>query len=376
MHIHKSSHAILGLLVLVPEFGLAESRSCDSEADDRAIAIAEAILIHDKSIRALEWDGSIFMILNDAPELIRDGSFGEDDCGRWHWDGRHAFVFPDKPKEWSHVHYRCDGSQEVAVTDETSAARLSAPSEMRRYYPSPLHNLGRWIDLQGTCRLGELLLQSSDLRVVPYADRDAFGREKWLTIVGSVFLKHGPARLEVTVDPEHGFCPRVIRRYDEFFDVLSEELTVDRVECIDGIWIPVEGSRSVYSKLPIDPDHSDAIWAEALERGARADLVGSDWTCVRAHASAVRHVLGADGYPTKPMGPTWTFAVSRVHSVNHVLPEASFRFDYPDQMLVFDDRTGVRFVSMHGVLVPIEDDTDDPQDSSEPVGDAEGGGVQ
>jgi hypothetical protein len=181
--------------------------------------------------------------------------------------------------------------------------------------------LGRTVSAGGVRRLGELLLEADNLRVLQTEDFAGVVR-----ICGTVDTGGMVAELEVDIDTSRGFMPIRIRTLDGLMMYPVEVLTVTRIDLVNGHYMPSEGTRETYylnaneeQAARLDKELS-AVGLDVKDR--RPDPRDPDTR--RKYQEAVRAAFGDAGAPCALIAPPQRMVRVSFPSVNRVIPPEKF----------------------------------------------------
>lgn len=289
----------------------------DAGGPSLARAVAWAMLVHDRSVRSLEWEGTCTIPVDAHPPTVFTSKQAFDDLGRWRMELEARWGNPPEGAEAvSRFVYVCDGDRLVAWGwDETNL--LVRPGEGEPgSHTGPDSWLGRWVDRQGVHRLGDICLASKDLTAARLEDgavrlscTSAFGRLGGLA--------------EIEADPVHGYAPRRITIKDRLLGVPYYDMRVLAWTFEAGVWLPAEATLDLCQLGSMTPEQRAAFQAarerEGVDRGS--DFYDAD--VQSRFAKVVNEVFGSAGYPYKPMSPTH-HSTFRYKAVNGVIPADLF----------------------------------------------------
>lgn len=182
---------------------------------------------------------------------------------RWNWGLSISHRRSDPEADWK-VTFKeevsfGDGSFRVAADLDLGEGMLTEPVDFPVWGPTLWRSLGRLTDLQATRRgrsLPEVIAGASSREYLAPTES-----EPWPGIRArdAAALSSGRLDLEVRVDPEHGFCPRLIRLVRLGTGQVGEEThVVDVFEVDPGVWLPrvviVQGYQAVGSVPELPPE--------------------------------------------------------------------------------------------------------------------------
>lgn len=306
------------------------SRPAEPGAQRRefALALSRAMLMHDVSIRGMEYRQRVD--LSDGGAFVSHSLM--DDQRRWWCDVTTIFSGVPKgaPASQRGV-FVCDGELMATHAEGTHVWVIRQDQGERFSYRAGGTLWGRWLDRVGQQRLGELLLSAKDLAVSsePGAARP--------TVEGTVEITPLIARLVVEIDPAHGFAPSRITVRDRALNVPYYEYIIEQFAQVDGTWMPVKGrERTRYvkrlSQLGAAADRFRAL-VKAAGFDGPTDLF--DPRVQERYREIVREAYGADEAPSEPMGPEAVYTIEYV-GVNRPLPDAMFKVEFGKDDTVYD----------------------------------------
>lgn len=309
----------------------------EESRQQEARSLAHALLTHDLTLRSMEWHERTLIRDASAEQLVvlNESDQGMDEWGRWYSHGSVGYRNQLGEMSYYRVHYAFDG-QIVQTFNEANNSGLIRPLETElRSMVAPFLMLGRAIDFTTYRRLGQLLLDTDSLRLSTPVDAGI------ATLSASLQLNGKPAVLEVEVDTRHGFAPRAIRRYDDVWGILKEEIVASKFELHSGVWIPTNGHRTSFAVDDRDAQRTAALNAE-LSRVALSERQGLSH--METHAlfrAAIRTVFGPEGAHTVPIGEgRYDLEITSITAVNETMADGKFEITYPTGALVVDVYTG------------------------------------
>ncbi|MGI9014579.1 MAG: hypothetical protein ACR2GY_10070 [Phycisphaerales bacterium] len=337
-----------------------ESRSDDATAE----IVALAMQAHDRRIRAIEWVQSVF-VRNHDPEtgvagdwvLRKKGTFGEDSSGNWYYhgsSGKRANI--EDEMEYVDEAFTSTPMYAVGWLSGRNEFVIQPPFELPRYQAGPFMGLGRWLEITGTRRLSEILLESDMLRV--HEVDEAKGR---VTLAAEAVVSDQPCSLLITVDRQYSYAPVIIRRYNAAYNALAEEIINTEFQRIDDVWIPTAGTRAMFTRGRLTEAQSRKFKASVAGHASEMSLAETDPAVTRA---AALELFGDGGWPVTLLADVMTsFSIHEVLSVNAGLRAELFRVRVPPTALVTNAMNGLhtRMTSIDAVvagfdLIVLEDE--------------------
>ncbi|MFN7021395.1 MAG: hypothetical protein ACK4WH_08730 [Phycisphaerales bacterium] len=340
-----------GLLVLIFSFLLAQAASPppynDAEHGTReeAIALLTAMDINDQSLASLVWEQTNSRLDGDTWVLVEKSSRALEST-RWRCE-QTTYLLDEEgtPFPTSDV-YVFDGLalHTLNPRSQSGIVRELSPADLSMW-STPLKFMGRYLDQARQRRLAELLLTSDELRV-------RAGPEDVLRVVsGYVEIGSHAFFLEVTIDTSRGFAPLEIRLYDGLLRRAVETMEVSKLESRSGVWIPTEGVDTHYFLNPAEDDKRWPALQDQLRRlTPEGDLVPSDTALRRSVKQAINELYGQAGVPVSRLSPPHRLSVTKISSVNQVMPASTFQPPRPDGAVIID---GFRLKGSNGESVLI-----------------------
>lgn len=323
-----------------------------------AVAVATALLMHDLSIRSIEYE---FVAEGTFPELVEEWArfqeathgFAED--GGWYADITRYWVGTDPDTRlpvFDRWQYRSpDGVVQETLQHERNAGLVKDADRTALWVPNPAMFLGRNVAVDGALRMGELLLKSPDLELAdPPADRPWLFRLRGTVATGGMI-----AVLVVDVDPRSGFMPVRIENRESTQDFPMEIMTVTSAKPHGGVWLPMAGVRETFYCCDWKEGDFDRLGEAARREGfPQREFDPRDEGARQAYIRAIRAVFGERGLPIAKMDTSpQRFQVTRVVSLNEQLPPDKFRVKYDSGSRWVD---AFRFVDQDGNRIEDPDD--------------------
>ncbi|MGE3107735.1 MAG: hypothetical protein AB7G11_13395 [Phycisphaerales bacterium] len=305
---------------------------------EEAIAYATAMLIHDRSIRSLEWYQEIVRQPDPGGplETVQTAREGFDELGRSYQHWVVTFPEPDGSVHAWKPSYSSDGVTTVAFDPANPETLKRFPDPEPTGYPTPPLLLGRYIEATGKRRLGERLIEAPSLRIERAMDSDGVVRlSAQLAINNVVSIVHvdidsgksyAPTRIEV--DDVLAGRPHEIIYVTAFERYVPSHAPINCDACPDAIWIPVKGRRETYMLKETDENRAGfKRLREAIERsGVNSDGVNPlDPATQAAYRAAILEAFGPEGVPYVPLVPHLHLAKCVVFSLNSRIDESAFR---------------------------------------------------
>ncbi len=303
----------------------------DSTDSELARDVARAMLIHDGSIRSLDWTQTIRYDVPPPTQALASSAQCFDERGRWAIDVTTRVPAGPTAAPGEEVVLRermvCDGSRMATFDLGTTTGKLTQYTGQRRSQESVDCWLGRHLEVDAQSRLGELLLGASDLAL-------SFSARGLPVVSGSVLLDHAASLVEVEVDPDHGFAPRVITVRDRAILVPHDRYETDSYTEIGGIWLPERGTveKRMFAPTPAE----SRLFAEAVSRRGLARTSDySDPEIRRLYADVVQEVYGAREARSAPLAPRKWLEVTYT-SLNRAIDEGRFTWSIPEEYRMLD----------------------------------------
>ncbi len=342
-----------GVYSLVPDGSLGASRQ---SAD--AVAIATALLMHDLSVRSIEYE---FVAEGTFPELgedwprFQEATHGFAEDGGWYADITKYWVGMDPDTRlpvFDRWQYRSpDGVAQESLQRDRNIGLIKDTDRAILWVPNLAMFLGRNVAVDGAFRLGELLLKSPDLELAdPPADRPWLFRLRGTVATGGMI-----AVLVVDVDPRSGFMPVRIENRESTQDFPMEIMTVTSAEPHAGVWLPMAGVRETFYCCEWKEGDFDRLNEAARHEGfPQSKFDPRDEGARQAYIRAIRAVFGERGLPIAKMDTSpQRFQVTRVISLNEPIAPEEFRIRYDAGAKWVD---GFRFVDQDGDRIEDPDD--------------------
>jgi 8-oxo-dGTP pyrophosphatase MutT (NUDIX family) len=323
-----------------------------------AVAIATALLMHDLSIRSIEYefvaDGT-FAELGEGMSRFQEAAHGFAEDGGWYADITKYWVHTD-PATREPVFDRWEYRSSDGVVQETHAhaQRSGLIKEADRamlWIPNIALFLGRCIALEGAFRMGELLLMSPDLELTdPPAERPWLFRLRGTVATGGMI-----AVLVVDVDPRSGFMPVRIENRESTQDFPLEIMTVTSAKSHAGVWLPMAGVRETFYCCEWKEGDFERVMEVARREGfPQGRFDPRDEAARQAYVRAVREVFGEAGLPIAQMDVSpQRYEIRRIVSLNELIPPEKFRLQRPAGARWAD---AFRFVDQDGNRLEDPDD--------------------
>jgi len=313
-------------------------------ADDLARDVALAMLVHDGSIRSMEWTQSVEYDVPPPKVFTAESVQCFDEVGRW---TMHAVTrLLGAPGSISGEHageiriedrMAFDGRRLVTCDEGSKSGNVTDDRGQRRSHDAVDCWLGRHLGEFGRERMGELLLGAPDL-TMEYSTRG-------LPVVsGTVRLENAVFLLQVEVDPARGFAPRTITVRDRALRVPYYRYETTSFICWEGVWLPERGVREARMFAPT-PEEATAFRQATAKRGVSRESDFFDPHVQSLFQEAVQEVFGADEARSAPLAPTASLTV-RYTTLNQRLDPDRFTWNLSDEYRILDEYTG-RFKLPH-----------------------------
>jgi len=318
-----------------------------SEREPDAVALATALLIHDRSIHSMEWSDEVFC---PAPEPF-SGSWvlhrckeGEDETGRFYQHFMNGHRDRENPQFVGYVYIRGhllseDGISQVGYQErdpegEAVVVGPAGPDLSAYWSPGPPMFLGRRVALHSWKRLGDLLMEGQELRIETPENEAGVVRLRAVVFTGAYW-----SDILVDVDTRHGFMPVRIENRDAYTLRPLEIITTSTVSEVDGVFLPAAGQRETFTSGEVTADEVRDLTTAYTRRGipitgARHPEDAKERSLVQA---AIAEVFGAAGYPRRPAARESPQRVETVEylSVNKSIA-ARVKFEIPPTWRVFN----------------------------------------
>jgi|GEM_PF-5089855 len=274
------------------------TRADPSEDPPDAYCLAAAMLANDLNIHTIEWKQRVEHYDPEANEwkLLATQEAGWSEVGAWYLTLEQAIENPDGSLAGTTrvVSGSRDGVIERTLLPEHANGSIQ-PAELQRWWiPNPLLALGRMVGAGRIARLGELVLESPDLRVT---SRSPDGR--YSTLQGTLLTGSSVVLAEFRVDAAQSYVATSWVLRDGLSNIPIETVEVQEVSRLDGVVIPIRALRHTYKMAEtVDPALLAQVEDEVRARGV--DPMRRDPTRAAdraAYAAAVTKVFGPSGIP-------------------------------------------------------------------------------
>lgn len=295
--------------------------------------LALALLVHDNSVRTLDWDQVVTWEAEGLGPVSYESHQFFDDLGRWGADATEHIRRGDGSPVTIHAQRRFDGHRLMTCDIDKRSGIINEYGGERRGSEGVDCWLGRHIDVTGQKRLGELLAQSKDLALRGSSER---GLPR---IAATVLVYSLIAELEVEVDPEHGFAPRSITVRDRAVRVPYYRYETTSFVRVDDVWLPESGTVETRCYTPT-PEQAAALKAALASRGCskESDITKPEVQAV--YAEVIPQVFGKD-----EASSSWLVPPKEIHAtfraVNRRIPAGLFVLDFPIDYSVLDRFNGL-----------------------------------
>ncbi|MCE7975277.1 MAG: hypothetical protein DYG92_13285 [Leptolyngbya sp. PLA1] len=309
------------------------------------------MLANDLNLHTIEWKQRVEHFDPETKEwkLLATQEAGWSEAGAWYIKLEQATENADgSPAGAVRVESGSrDGIVERTFLPDDSSGSIQ-PAELNRWWlPSPLLALGRMVGAGRMARLGELLLESPDLRIT---SRSPDGR--YATIQGTLLTGGSVVLAEVRVDSAQSFVPTSWVLRDALSNIPIETVEVQEVSRIEGVVVPTRAVRHTYRIADsVDPAQMARLDDEVRARGV--DPMRRDPTKAEvreAYAAAVAKAFGAKGIPYSEVWHAQRLALVTDLKVNAPFPLERCDTPFPGHATWADL---VRFQNPRGE--PIED---------------------
>ncbi len=299
------------------------------QAEDPARSLAKdlvrAMLLHDQSIRSLDWC-QVAWLENGQPGSLRTTSRQcFDDGGRWAIDYTNYRGGDPKPG-----YFRFDGHALTAVNPTLQQATIGEDTGHRKGFCSIEAWLGRTLVAGGRARLGEVLLDASDLTLSGYSSLGC------PVVSATVGLRDHITLLEVEIDPEHGFAPRAITQRDRALRVPYDRHETTTFVQVAGIWLPQCGRELTRQFSPTPEERAKFAASVAKRNLSPGEVDFFDPRVQTLYAEAVQEAFGAAEATSAPLVDPWIVVVTEYKSVNGPIPDARVQWTVDASFGVFD----------------------------------------
>jgi hypothetical protein len=289
--------------------------------------LAQAMLVHDQSIRTMRWTQVVRVNSGRPDELLHHSRQVFDDQGRWRCEFEKALFGPDDERVTLRGAMFHDGARLVGRDEGSESGVIRAYSGERTIEPSLDCWLGRNVDVIHGRRLGELLLAADDLELVGQTDRGL------PLLAATANITPLVACLEVEVDPEHGFAPRSLTVRDGLIRVPYFRYEVIRFHSVEGVWVPVSGSLESRKFLPT-PEQAHKL-EEALRERNLGPSNPHDKGVQAGYREVLLQVFGTEEAPSAELVPLVTMEATRIE-LNVPITTEELQVDHPRSFTVYD----------------------------------------
>lgn len=300
-------------------------RANDSLARD----LAQAMLVHDRSIRTLEWDQVLRLEAGTPRESPWETRQSFDERGRW------ACRYNEQLRRSS------DGSivvlrgrmvfdgHAMSGTEETQESGTIEDYVGNRRTEAGIDCwLGRHVDGWGQKRLGEFLLDATDLHM------EGPSSEGRPVVGATVVLNEVKAHVQVEIDPEHGFAPRSITIRDRAIGMPYWRYETTEFIEVDGIWLPCRGRHQTARFAP-QPGEAERFQEALRSRGLSRQSDTLNPAVQAGYAEVLKEVFGRDEARSAPLVPPMEVEAT-YRNVNRPVEDAEFTLQFPVGYEVFD----------------------------------------
>jgi hypothetical protein len=313
------------VVVLVAPLG---ARAGSQPQDPTVTALIEAIRIHEDSVRSLHWRQTATQPLaGGVGDAVYRSEQMFDESGRWFascedqlYDGTR---FTAVRRE-----LRYDGRL-LQTTDLTHARSvLDAYRGQRKSVWGVDCWLGWQLNTVRQTHLAEVLAEARDCELVDvHPNRNP-------TLAATARLDQLIAKIEVEVDPLHGYSPRRVTVRDRALGVAYFRYEVQEFVLVDSIWLPSVASFEA-RKIIANPKQDSALGVELARLGLSRDSDMMDPAVQKAFAQAVSAALGKPEVDSELLVAPVSIVFEYV-SVNKMFESEQFEPRWTDEMGVFD----------------------------------------
>jgi hypothetical protein len=214
------------------------------------------------------------------------------------------------PMSWSY-----DGETLLAHTPLARNGRRGPLADWRLTARNPLVLIGCTLGVSPQRDLTDILRNSKQVTLTNHPD----GVE-----LRAQFEDAGRAvELQVTLEPSHGFLPKKIIEREIDSSIRIIELSVDKFsEVSNGIWLPIEGRRSLFYKKRIYPEGVSEADFQKLSQAEKNAM----WPKIKL----IESLMGS--------GEEFIKIIPNSISVNHPIAKDRFSIAFPVGTMIWDDR--------------------------------------
>jgi hypothetical protein len=265
----------VGAALLCGRWQVAPVSSTDGR--EPAAALLAALDAHDRSIEALVWDQLCYKSPSGTWICSNARRRGQEPSGAWFTNGGYLLWNPqdlsDQTVGQRNAHrcgfaqdermFACDLRQNTGIVGEGNSDHAAVSG--------PLHWLGRFADFTRARRLAEYLGDAESLEYLPPS-----AHLPWPGLLARTIQNGQACVVEVRVDPDAGYAPRLILTTRPDLGVPVERLEVIRFSQASGVHVPTLGLRTVwalYSKADT-PDLVNEAQRDQADRERSFDLHG------------------------------------------------------------------------------------------------------
>lgn len=227
--------------------------------DARAVALCRGLEAYENSIASLRW-GQVWYAPPSRNRNLDRWIVGEeseryvDEFGNWFHVSR--MFMNDGPPDWTvrYHHNLYFGSGAVRVASELDKGRglVDDPDSFFAGGGNAWRAMGRFLEYSDFVRGRPASALMEDASGLEYLEPTE--SEPWPGVRAVGAVSGGLVDIEMRVDPDHGFAPRVIRTPRRSDRASAELLVILELQDVDGVWIPRVGlTANYYTERVADP---------------------------------------------------------------------------------------------------------------------------
>jgi hypothetical protein len=234
------------------QVGTANSDPANLPPDERATALLAALESYETSIESLQWEQDSYIAPSEDRRRhgweVMERSTRYIDSG-WRYFHRSTFSSIDPPARYEPTFdeslYFGNGIRCVTLNIENHRGMLTQPDGFSAEGCQIWRVMGRTLDYGNHVYSRPLYLALRDATSIEFLDSTPECPWPGLRAEGALFK--GSIDVEVRLDPERGFAPRVIRTFRRSDGLEMETLAALSYMLADGVWIPeitIQGTRT------------------------------------------------------------------------------------------------------------------------------------
>lgn len=252
----------LALMLMLAAAPVARQDTSAVDDHERARSLVGALRVYDSTVQSLEWRSVTFQPGFEPGGGWMPSEFmtaGFDDAGRWYMQNQYATTpaagsqdVPDFSVEFRSI--QDDPSRMLYFTLVQRDGKVAGPVQPPFIFSvTPLNTLGRRSDLEQGRTLAELLETGDDLKLWSSPDHPGLPGVQAMATHGQYRF-----RVQVVLDPAHGYAPRMFRTYRPDTGTPMESVEAVRYAEIDKIWIASVSLRTTYLFIDAAPGSTKA----------------------------------------------------------------------------------------------------------------------